>query len=254
MANIRTIIIEDDHFNVLAVTKIIQNQFPEIIIVDTASMVNEAIEKINEHQPDLLLMDIHLIGGTSFDVIKQINYRDFKIVFMSAYHEYAVKAIEYAAVDFVFKPFDINDLVVAIDKAIDQMQDKQYALKIKTLFNNIDFELNQIILHGRDSLKAFKISDIVWAQAIAGGAEFHLSDNSSFIATKPLRRYEAILSDHTFFRCHPFNLVNLLHINTIDSTANTIHMLSGATVALENRRYNQLNELLQIQKEYVQTF
>ncbi|MBK3517370.1 LytR/AlgR family response regulator transcription factor [Carboxylicivirga marina] len=250
MNKIRTIIVEDDNFNIMAVSKIIENHFPEITIVDTASLVNESINKIKLHQPDLLLMDIHLIDGTSFDVIRQCRDLDFKIVFMSAYHEYVIKAVQYAAVDFVFKPFDINEMVVAIDKAIDQLQDKDYQLKLETLFNNIEQDQNQIILQGRDNLKACNVNEIVWGKAIQGGANFYMKDNSYFFVAKPLRRYEAMLTDHYFFRCHPHYLINLQHVIDIKAEHQRVKMRTGDEVAYENRRYYQLLDLLEHNKEY----
>jgi two-component system LytT family response regulator len=250
MNTINAIIIEDDNLNILAVSKIIQNHFPEIKIVDTASHVNESVSKIKHHQPDLLLMDIHLIDGTSFDVIRQCREQNFKIVFMSAYHEYVIKAVQYAAVDFVFKPFDINDMVVAIDKAIEQLQDENYQLKIETLFNNVEQNQNQIILQGKNKIKACNVDEIAWGKAIQGGANFYMLDNSYFFVSKPLRRYEAMLSDFSFFRCHPHFLINLNHVIKLKSEVQRIRMRTGDEVMYENRRYHQLIDLLEHNEEY----
>lgn len=245
MKRINTIIVEDDQFNILAVTKIIEKHFPEIWIQSTASRVKEAVSKIKKYQPELILMDIHLIDGTSFDIIRQCSEIDFKIVFMSAYHEYVVKAMKYAAVDFIFKPFDINEMVVALDKAIDQLQDKNYELKIEALFNNIENDKNQIVLQGKHRIKVCNINELVWGKAIPGGANFYFTDNSYFFAAKPLRRYEAILSDHTFFRCHPHYLINLIHVTEINPEKQRIKMKTGDEIIYENRRLNQLKRQLQ---------
>lgn len=254
MDKVRTVIIEDDIFNIRVVKKIIESQFPEIEIIGTAGKVSEGIQLIESSQPDLLIMDIHLIDGTSFDILRQCNYSSSKIVFMSAYHEYAVKAIQYAAVEFVFKPFDINELVVAIDKALDQLQDHEYQTKIETLINNIDNKPNKVILQGRTSIKAYDVNDIVWCKAVHGGANFYFIDNSYFYACKPLRRYEAILSDHSFFRCHPHYLINLLRVKELRPDLHRIKMETNDEVIYEPRRYNQLKDLLQNNKRYTKTF
>jgi len=250
MKKINTIIVEDDKFNVLAVTKVIEKHFPEIQIQATASCVEEAVKAIKNYNPDLLLMDIHLIDGTAFDIIRICRAHDFKIVFMSAYHEYVVKAMQYAAVDFVFKPFDVNELVVAIDKAIDQLQDINYQLKIETLFNNIEQNKNQIILQGRNKLRACNITEIAWGKAIPGGANFYMMDNSYFFVSKPLRRYEAILADHTFFRCHPHYLINLQHVKEIKPELLRVKMETGDEVLYESRRFNQLKKHLSHNRVY----
>ncbi len=250
MKKIKTLIVEDDRFNALAVKKVIEKHFPELYIIGTTESVRETVEHINSFQPDLLLMDIHLTDGTSFDVIKQCENIDFKIVFMSAYHEYAIKAMRHAAVEFVFKPFDINELVIAIDKAIDELMDPDYAIKIRTLFNNIEQNQHQIILQGRDRLKVCRVDDIAWGKAIQGGANFYMTDNSYFFVAKPLRRYEAMLADFSFFRCHPHYLININQVKQVKPELQRIKMNTGDEVMYESRRYHQLTELLEINKVY----
>ncbi|MBR8535596.1 response regulator transcription factor [Carboxylicivirga sediminis] len=250
MKRIKTLIIEDDPLNALAVCRVIEKHFPEINIVGKAERVNEAVDKINSLQPELLLMDIHLIDGTSFDVIKLCKNMDFKIVFMSAYHEYAVKALQHAAVEFVFKPFDINELVIAIDKAIDELLDQNYRLKIQTLFNNIEHNEHQIILQGKTNFRVFNVNEIAWGKAIQGGANFYMTDNSYYFAAKPLRRYEAMLTDHSFFRCHPHYLINLNQVKEVKPELQRIKMNTGDEVMYEDRRYDQLIELLELSKMY----
>jgi len=245
MTKVNLIIVEDDHYNVRAVKTIVESHFPEIKILSTAARVQDAIEKIEAQKPDLILMDIHLIDGTAFDILKKCQYKDYKIVFMSAYHEYAVKAMQYSAVDFVFKPFDINELVVAIDKAIEQLNDTNYQLKIDTLFNNIDKKENTIILQGQETIKPYSVNEIVWAKAIQGGANFYLTDGSCFVVTKPLRRYESILSDFSFFRCHTHHLINLHHVKEIKANQHIIKLSNNYEVACEARRYEQLRTMLQ---------
>ncbi|MCT4646444.1 MAG: LytTR family DNA-binding domain-containing protein [Carboxylicivirga sp.] len=253
MKTIKTIIVEDDQFDAVAVTRIIEKHFPEIEITNTAAAVEEAVDKIKELRPQLVIMDIHLIGGTAFEVIKACRDIDFKIIFMSAYHEYIIKAMEYAAVDFIFKPFDINEMVVALDKVIDQIQDSNYDIKINTLFNNIESNKNQIILQGKNKFKVCNVDDLVWGKAIPGGANFYLTDNSYFFVAKPLRRYEAILSEHVFFRCHPHYLINLLHVKEINSDLQRIKMNTGDEVIYENRKFDQLWERLQRNATFIES-
>jgi len=250
MRKINLIIIEDDNYNIRAVTKIVESHFSELKILTTAARVQEAIDKIEALKPDLLLMDIHLIDGTAFDIIRRCQYKDYKIVFMSAYHEYSIKAMQYAAVEFVFKPFDINELIVAIDKALEQLADKNYELKINTLFSNIDQKEDTVVLQGQNSIKACKVDDIVWGKAIHGGANFYFIDGSYYFVSRPLRRYEAILSDFSFFRCHPHYLINLSHVKGINTELLRIKLNTNDEVIYESRRYNQLNSLLRSNKHF----
>lgn len=242
MRKLKLLIVEDDLYNQAAVEKIIENHFQEIRIVGKVISVKDGLKSIEKHKPDLLILDIHLADGTSFDIVRQSTYKDYKIVFMSAYEEYALQALQYSAVDFVFKPFDVNELVVAIDKAIDEIQDINYPLKLNTLFNNIDYQCKtkKVVLQGRNKVKVCNVDEIIWAKAIVGGANFYFEDDSYFFTTTPLRRYEAILSSHTFFRCHPHYLINLLRVKDINIKQQRIRLSNDDEVAFEERRYSQL--------------
>jgi len=242
MKKIKLLIVEDDLYNQKAVEAIIENHFQEILIVDKVTSVKEGLASISNHKPDLLVLDIHLTDGTSFDILRQSDYKAYKVVFMSAYHEYALEALKFASIDFIFKPFDVNELVVAIDKAIDEIQDESFPLKIKTLFENIDYQNKnkRVVLQGRTNVKVCDVNDIVWAKAIIGGANFYFEDGSYFFANKPLRRYEALLSSHAFFRCHPHYLINLLRVKEVKFDLKRIHMSNDDEVAFDMRRYNQL--------------
>ncbi|MCU4174444.1 LytR/AlgR family response regulator transcription factor [Carboxylicivirga sp. N1Y90] len=247
MKKIKLLIVEDDLYNQRAVEKIIVKHFSEIEIVGCATGVNEAIDKIEKLQPQLLLLDINLSDGTSFDVLRKSKFRDSKVVFMSAYHEYALEALQFSAVEFVFKPFDINELIVAIDKALEQLQDDNYSLRINTLFDNIDNTNNKkVVLQGRRNIKVCDINDIVWGKAIPGGANFYFSDGSYFFTTTPLRRYEAILPSDTFFRCHPHYLINLKQVKKIDKDLLRIKLSNDDEVIFEERRYNLMSSKLEL--------
>ncbi|MCU4163692.1 LytR/AlgR family response regulator transcription factor [Carboxylicivirga caseinilyticus] len=242
MSQIKLLIVEDDLYNQRAVEKTIENHFQEIEIVAKATSVKEGLEAIEQHHPDLLILDIHLTDGTSFDILRQSDYNSYKVVFMSAYHEYALEALKFSSVDFVFKPFDINELIIAIDKAIDEIMDESYDIKIKALFDNIDFQNKnkKVVLQGKHNVKVCQVEEIVWAKAIVGGANFYFEDGSYFFTSKPLRRYESILSTHAFFRCHPHYLINLLKVKEVKYDMKRIHMTNDDEVAFETRRYNQL--------------
>lgn len=242
MKKLKLLIVEDDLYNQAAVEKIIENHFQEIKIVDKVISVKDGLKAIEKHHPDLLILDIHLVDGTSFDILKQSEFNSYKVVFMSAYQEYALEALQFSAVEFVFKPFDVNELVVAIDKAIDEIQDENYPLKLNALFNNIDYQSKskKVVIQGRKKIKVCNVDEIIWAKAIVGGANFYFDDGSYFFATKPLRRYEAILSSHTFFRCHPHYLINLLRVKEINLEQKRIRLSNDDEVAYEDRRYSQL--------------
>lgn len=253
---IKLLIVEDDLYNQRAVEKIVSDNFPEIEIVGKAIGVKEAVKLIYQHSPELLILDIHLMDGTAFDLIRQTEANEYKIVFMSAFHEYALEALQFASVDFVYKPFDVNEMVIAVDKAIDELKDTSYNQKLEALFSNIDHDQKKrrLVLQGRTKIKVCHVNDIVWGKAITGGANFYFDDGSYFFATKPLRRYEAILERHGFFRCHPHYLVNLRRVKEIKEQLNRIRLSNDDEVLYEERRYHLMVEKLKQYSEFQQIY
>ena len=241
---IKVLIVEDDLYNQRAVEKIISDNFPEIVIVGKATGVQEALSIVNQHSPDLLVLDIHLMDGTAFDLIRQTEGYEYKIVFMSAYHEYAVEALRFSSVEFVCKPFDVNEMVIAVDKAIDELQDVSYRQKLDILFSNMDVNQKgkQLVLQGVNNIKICHVNEIIWGKAITGGANFYFEDGSYFFAVKPMRRYEAILEGHGFFRCHPHYLINLKHIKEINEDLQRIRLSNDDEVLYEVRRFLSMKE------------
>lgn len=246
MKKIKLLIVEDDLYTRTAVSRVLNMHFPEVEIVDEVGRVDDALLSIQTHIPDLLLLDINLPDGTSFDILRQTTNKH-KVVFMSAYEEYALEALLFSAVDFVRKPFDVNELISVIDKAIHQLKDDNYLLCLNALINNIDSEKSQVVLQGPEATKVCHVNDIYWAQAVIGGANFHFKDNSYFFANKPLRRYESMLTRKQFLRCHPHYLINLRKVIHVDFEVNHIRMKNDAMIQFEKRRYptiiNRLGEL-----------
>jgi two-component system LytT family response regulator len=238
MRKIKLLLVEDDAYSRRTAAAIIASNFPEIYMVDMVDNVASARKAIARHRPDLLVLDIELVDGTSFDLLKQVHPADFKVVFVSSYHKYVMEALQFSSVDFVFKPFDVNDLVVAIDKAIEELKEKNDHIKLETLFQNMEQQTGekQIILQGETSMRPAKVSEIIWAKAIKGGARFYFTDHSFLFVPKPLRRYEAILNSHDFIRCHPHHLVNLRHVKFMDEMTNQLILKNGNRIDIEPRK------------------
>lgn len=246
MESLKLLIVEDDVCMQRAVEMVVASHFAEIQVIGKTDSVAGALEAIREYQPELLLMDIHLSDGTAFDILRQSQDCQHKVVFMSAYQEYALEALRFSAVEFVFKPFDINELIVAIDKAIEQIHDAFYPQRLTALFNNIDNprKMPTVVLQGRDQIKVCNIKSIVWAKAIQGGANFYFEDGAYFFAEKPLRRYEGILNNYNFFRCHPHYLINLNHLKEVDPETRRLKLSNSDEVLFEERRYAPLMSAL----------
>ncbi|GAO29330.1 response regulator [Geofilum rubicundum JCM 15548] len=201
----------------------------------------------------MVILDIQLEDGNAFDLLNQMNPEDidFKIVFMSSYQSYLEEAVQFAAVDFLKKPFDEGEFVLALDKAIDSINDIEYNQRLSVMFNNLNKnQAEKIMLFQLDSGPyTVPLVEIECGEAKPGGAIFRLVSGSDFKVSIPLRRYEILLSKYGFFRCHPLFVINLNLIDAIDIPTLTIRFKSGHTVPFEDwrrpsllKKYNEAKE------------
>ena len=154
MKKTRLLIIEDDHFLAQLAYQIIAQSFDNITVTGITGSIREAEKKIASGHPDILLLDVELNDGTAFELLSRIDCKNMKIIFMSAHEEYALEAIAFSSIDFITKPFDINDLIGAIMKAQEEMNDHDTPKQIETLINNLSPH-NDIRLYLKSGQKPF---------------------------------------------------------------------------------------------------
>ncbi len=246
MNKIKLLLVEDDTFYQRIVEEIIKVNFPEIVITGIVKDIKTAKEFIIKDDPQILVLDINLPDGTSFDLLQQIENKNYRVVFISAYSEYALESLKFSFVDFVFKPFDPNDLIVAVDDAIADLEEKFYDVKIETLTHNVNSKngANKLVIQGKRSVKVVGIDDIVWASAVYNGSLFYFSDGTVFLSPLPLRRYESLLRTHSFIRCHPKVLVNIVHVKYMAEETNRLYFDKELYVNYEPRKTNLLKQLI----------
>lgn len=252
MRKYKLLVVEDELVMGRIVTGLVSIHFPEITILPVVDSVSKALEAIKTESPDLVILDIQINEGTAFDVLNSLSKVDFKVIFMSAFHGYLVEALQFSAVEFVYKPFDVLDMVSAIEKAIDMDKvaegEHRYETKIQTLLENakLDPRANKLFLTSRDSHNIVPIRDIVHIKAEVSRSVFTIVKQTAFEANLPLRRFEAMLKNRGFFRCHPHYLVNLAFVDYVDPQEFSIHLKKGFPINLEPRKYDDM--MAQIQR------
>ncbi len=236
----RLLIIEDDHFMAQLAHQIITQSFDNITVIGITGSIREAQKKIEIAHPDILLLDVELSDGKAFNLLRRINCRNLKVIFMSAYEEYALEAISFSAIDFITKPFDINDLIGAIQKAQEEMCDHDTPKQIETLINNLTPQ-NGIRLYLKSDQKTFSssIDELIWAQSVPRGTIFKINHQCYFI-DQPLRRYEMLLAPYAFLRCHSHYLINSRRIGHIDKEHERLLMDNQDYIPLDLTRLFRL--------------
>lgn len=210
----RTLIVEDEKQNVQFISQLLKDHFPLCQILGASASVKEAVEKIKGLKPDLVLLDIEILGGTGFDVLEQTRGMQYKVVFCTGYDQYAIKAFKYAAVDYLLKPIAVDEFVTAIKRVNSLIEQSGI---ISSLLEHTSSETPQaLMLMSRTGYTKIKLADIVRITAEGSYSDFEFVQGDNIMASKPIGHFEEFLPPEQFVRVHHSAIVNLNHIVDYD--------------------------------------
>ncbi|MFC2102540.1 LytR/AlgR family response regulator transcription factor [Bacteroidota bacterium] len=209
---IRTVLVDDDRSSMLTLESLLKKFFPSIEIVGKGDTVAKAIHEINATDPDLVFLDISLPDGEGFDVIEQTSDKNYEVIFITAYDQYAVKAFEFSALHYLVKPVSLDGLKDAVGRFTELKTDEHLDDKINVLKDSLKNKNEKIIIPSSEGLNVVRLSDIVRLEADDVYTYFFLTDGNRLMASRPLNNYERILEDLPFSRIHAKHLVNLMYI------------------------------------------
>lgn len=245
---ISTIIVEDEKRARQALEDLIQMVGPDIEVVATANSVNEAIEAIEKHNPKLLFLDIQLGEERSFRILYKLKEYDFHIIFVTAFDEYAVKAFQFSAIDYLLKPINPNRLKDAIDKVRKRLEVGNMSEELETLVHNLqskDSRVKRIVLSTQDFIHVVNFNEIVSCQSSVNYTQFRLTDGKEILIAKTLKEYEEQLSPFGFLRVHKSWLINLDHVVGFDrKDGGFAKMRDGLEIPVSPARKEEFMRLL----------
>lgn len=240
----RTILIDDEKKAQNSLKKILTEYCPQIEIIDTAQNVSQGVEVINKLKPDIVFLDIEITDGTGFDVLKQINYTNFSLIFCTAHNDFAIKAFRYNAIDYILKPLDFEDVIVATQKAIEnlKLKEKDIALKhLLSFYQNEDKKNEKLILKTASDIYVVEIKDIYHCESEGSYTTFYTQSKRKITVSKNLKEYETILKPHNFIRTHQSHLVNLNYIDRLHkASGGYLVMKNGSEVPISTRKREAL--------------
>jgi two-component system LytT family response regulator len=252
MREICVLVVADESMVHELLEKVLLTHFHEFKVVGQVASSSEAIRAVSQLKPQVVIVDLQLQTGDATNIISSCSHFDIHTVFITSFNDDLIEALQFANLDFVFKPFDISDLISTLDKVSDDFKEPSSLIshqhKQNTLIHNLKTSSKKIILYNETDYRTQPLSQIVWAEAQGNKSLFHFTDGTSFEAHSPLRRFESMLQMRSFYRCHPYNLINLMHIENINPFDWVIEMKNGDHVEFEERKYNYINALLQEEK------
>ncbi len=243
----KAIIIDDETRVIHIITKLLKSEAPDVELIATAGDIDSGSKAISTFVPDLLFLDIQLPDGTGFDLLKKLNTISFKLIFITAHEEYAIKAIKCSAIDYLLKPIDPDEFYAAVDKARKQIIQEEEKLKVKALIDNFENKksLQHIVLHTAECLHLIKVEDIVRCEADNNYTFFHLIDKRRILVSRTIKEFNELLATSGFMRVHQSHLINLAHVDKyVKSEGGYILMKDHSSVPISlNKKQQVLNAL-----------
>mgnify|MGYP006266348285 FL=1 len=245
----RSLIIDDEPDSHLVLTDQLRRQHPNIKVVDNGYNVAEGKSLITTHRPDLVFLDIDMPDGTGFDLLQQLPERDFHLIFVTAFNQYAQTAIRMGALDYLLKPVDPLELKVAINRAQAQqlariqleqlqiMQDTLQQLTARQLPARMSIATAEGVLY-------FPAEQVIRLEAMQNFTEFKIQDDERrLIASHHLKKYETDLKPYpSFQRIHKSHLINVLQVTRFIRGEKAYVEMSDGSIVPVSRKYRPVLE------------
>jgi two-component system LytT family response regulator len=216
-----TALIVDDELHARENLKMLLEEFcPSVEVIGMASDVNEARDEVDRKSPQVVFLDIRMPSGTEgFELLDKIEEKQFQVVFVTAFKDYAIRAFNANAIHYLLKPIDIQDLKSAVERAKEYYsifaenghEFEHYTRSVKNLAESLlsDKLPKKITLFHSRGFKVIEDTDIVHLQAESNCTNIHFADGSKYLDTKTLRVYEDLLNPVRFVRIHKSHMINL---------------------------------------------
>lgn len=208
----RCVIIDDEPNNILNLQLMLQKHCANVSVAATATHADEAITVIKQHQPDVVFLDIQMPGKNGFQLLQSLPQLDFEIIFVTAYDQYGIQAVKFAALDYLLKPIKIEELQQAVNKAAEKSTAKKQNLQLQNLIELLKQsnkkEEQRIALSSAKETRFIETRHIIRCESLNNYTTFYIDNGEKIVISKPIYEYEELLQEYGFIRCHQSHLVN----------------------------------------------
>lgn len=238
------IIVDDEEKSRITLRNFLTRYCPDISLADEADGVDSGLKSIRKHQPDVVFLDVEMNDGTGFDLLNLLKPVAFKVIFITAFDSYALKAFNFSAVDYLLKPLDPTRLVEAVNKL--KLADTNDLLhkKLEALLEN-KVSLEKIALPETDGLVMIRIKEIIRCESESNYTRFYLKSGKTHLSTKTLKEYDEMLTGMNFCRIHKSHLININFVSRyIKGEGGTVIMEDCTELEVARRRKDDLLQML----------
>lgn len=237
---LRAIVIDDIESIRKKNVAIIKTHCPNVAVIGQADSVESGVSLIKQLVPDLVFLDVEMPDGTGFDLLQRLKPIQLKVIFITGFEDFAIRAFRFSAIDYLLKPIDPADLIEAVAKAEASLSKEVLELKLNTLFTNLERpkNLQKLVLKTAEKIYSVNIQDIVNCESDRNYTTFYFINAPKLVVSTTLKEYETLLKPFHFFRVHQSHLINMLYFDHFIKTdgSNTIVMKNKHTVPLATRK------------------
>lgn len=245
---LRAVVIDDNQEIRKKNCILIKANCPNITIIGQANSVESGVKAIRQLSPDIVFLDIEMPDGTGFDLLQQLTPIAFKVIFITGYEDFAIRAFRFSAIDYLLKPLNAGELVEAVKKAEESLSREIFDMKFNNLFANLERpkNLQKLILKTADKIYSVNIQDIINCESDKNYTTFYFVNAPKLVVSTNLKEYETLLAPYNFFRTHKSHLINVSYFDYYIKSegGNTIMMKNKTAIPLSVRKKEEFMALL----------
>lgn len=204
----KAVIIDDENDSRQILANYLAKYCPDVMVCGFGESVATGLAEIRKHQPHIVFLDIEMPYGNGFDLLDQVGEVTFETVFVTAFNNYAIRALNQSAAYYLLKPIDIDELVKAVDKIKHERTGENYMEHARVLLENIKSGSTKIMLPTLEGFEIVTISTILYCEAADNFTKFHFETGNPLMICRTLKYFEEILGEHRFLRIHRSFLIN----------------------------------------------
>lgn len=237
MNKIRALIVEDEIHSQEVLANLIHKHVELVDILGIVSSVEQAVDFLQKKKVDLIFLDIELPGSSGFELFNYKLDPEIKVIFTTAYNQYAVQAFKISAVDYLLKPIDPTELKNAVQKVIKMENNVKLNEAYKILMENLHNGNTKIAVSHQNGYDLIETNDILWLEAEINYTTIHLKSKRNVTVAKTLRIFEDSLDPNQFFRISRSAIVNIDHIIKLNkNNALSITLVDNSSIPVSEAR------------------
>lgn len=244
---IRCVIVEDEEMARKVLKSLLAQYCQDVMVCAEADDVVSGKNIIEAFRPDLVFLDVEMPGGSGFKLLSSIENIDFEVIFITAYEQFAIKAIRHDALDYLLKPIDSRELVAAVEKVREVKYKKTLKKQYDSLLKNLDPEqlvVRKISISTSDKIHLINVDDIIRCESDNYYTVIFFKEGNSLMVSKTLKDMEQKLEEYDFVRTHKSHLVNMRCIKNFIKDEMMVVMSDGSKVPVSKRKKEKIMEVI----------